>query len=90
MDVNARIEQAKKFITNIATKYDETDDVIHAALADIVKFAGEASAAVAVKRKEAEDAYAAYLKRVEDNKAAVLAKDGKLPEPMNASLGLKV
>jgi hypothetical protein len=89
MNVEERVAQAKLFIRNIATKYDETDDVIHAALADIVKFAGESSATVTDKRAEAEASYAAYLKRVEDNKAAVLATTGKLPEPMNASIGLK-
>ena len=90
MNVDERLVVAKRAIQFIATKYDETDDVIHNALAELVKEAGDASTNLAANRKAAEAAHAAYLKRVEDNKAAVLATNGVLPPPMNASIGLKV
>jgi len=86
MDMVDRIAQSKRGITFIATKFDETNDAIAAAPTELATFIGTEANAIAARRKAYEDKVAAAKKAVEENKAAVLAKDGKLPEPITANL----
>ncbi len=88
MDIKTIVSRAKTEITMLAGLFDNTDEAISAGLKELVDHVGSLAATLKARRKAAEDQYASYLKRVEDNKAEVLAKEGKLPPPITASLGL--
>ena len=90
MDMQDRVSQTLRCIAFISTAYDYTDEVLLAALGGLKTQIESDIAGLPAARAVAEASHAAYLKRVEDNKAAALAKDGKLPEPTTASFGLKV
>ena len=90
MDMQDRISQALRCIAFIATAYDQTDAVLLAALGGLKSQIESDIAGLPASRAAAAASHAAYLKRIADNQKAVIATDGKLPEPMNASIGLKV
>lgn len=70
MDIQARVTFAKKAVTFISTKFDETDDEIKGALTQLVEHVKSEAEAITGRRKAIADAAAAKAKEVADAQAA--------------------
>lgn len=88
MDMIDRIAQAKRSIAFIATKYDETDAAIDAALGVLAEYLKNEANGVPAGRLAHDNAVAAKAKLVADNLAAHLAAGGKVLPPISGKIGL--
>jgi hypothetical protein len=89
MNLNERVEMVKRYSTFIATKFDETDEAITSALAEVVKFIGSEADSIVARRKAYDESTASYAKRNAELRAGVVATGGTVPAPINAEISTK-
>ena len=89
MDMPERIAKVKQIINNIVTDFDKPDEVIHAALTEIINHVGPAIASLPDARVAFETVTADRSNALANAKTAIIASGGQIPAPVNAAGGVQ-